>query len=211
MRRNCKCCGKEFETNDLRKRYCSKECSPKLNEEIKKHFIKERWIVLVHYGGDPPKCACCGESHFEFLALDHIKGGGLRHLQSLGFNKRNGGRGRGIYHWLIKNGFPEGYRVLCHNCNNALGFYGYCPHSGKTQEQPNDVGFHISNSNRIVRPSRIPKETHIQFRKRKLMLDCKNCGMEYDSDGALHYMTLGFCSEKCHQEWREKEKKKLNL
>jgi hypothetical protein len=22
----------------------------------------------------------------------------------------------------------KGYRVLCHNCNLARGFYGYCPH-----------------------------------------------------------------------------------
>jgi hypothetical protein len=22
-----------------------------------------------------------------------------------------------------------GYRVLCQNCNAALGLYGYCPHS----------------------------------------------------------------------------------
>jgi hypothetical protein len=29
---------------------------------------------------------------------------------------------------LARNGFPDGYRVLCHNCNMALGQYGYCPH-----------------------------------------------------------------------------------
>jgi hypothetical protein len=30
--------------------------------------------------------------------------------------------------WLRKNGFPKGFRVLCHNCNFAHGHYGYCPH-----------------------------------------------------------------------------------
>ena len=30
--------------------------------------------------------------------------------------------------WIIKNNFPEGFKILCHNCNNAKGFYGKCPH-----------------------------------------------------------------------------------
>jgi hypothetical protein len=33
-----------------------------------------------------------------------------------------------MYVWLRDNGWPEGYRVLCHNCNSARGLYGYCPH-----------------------------------------------------------------------------------
>jgi hypothetical protein len=36
------------------------------------------------------------------------------------------------------------YRVLCHNCNMALGFYGYCPHHPERSEQavadPEDGG-----------------------------------------------------------------------
>ena len=30
--------------------------------------------------------------------------------------------------WMIKNNFPKGFQVLCHNCNLAKGFYGKCPH-----------------------------------------------------------------------------------
>jgi hypothetical protein len=29
---------------------------------------------------------------------------------------------------LITNGFPSGFRTLCHNCNMAKGLYGTCPH-----------------------------------------------------------------------------------
>jgi hypothetical protein len=29
---------------------------------------------------------------------------------------------------LIKNNFPDGFQVLCHNCNMSIGLYGYCPH-----------------------------------------------------------------------------------
>jgi len=81
--------------------------------------IRLKLEVLVHYGGDPPKCACCGENHIEFLTIDHIHGGGKRHRKKIGTN---------IYNWLKKTKFPDGFRVLCMNCNSALGFYGYCPH-----------------------------------------------------------------------------------
>ena len=87
-----------------------------------KHQVKMKMEVLFHYGGDPPRCACCGEMLLEFLSIDHIFGGGYQHRKKLGLN------GSSLYHWLIKNKFPEGYRVLCFNCNMSLGFYGYCPH-----------------------------------------------------------------------------------
>lgn len=77
--------------------------------------------LLTHYGGNPPSCACCGEHRTAFLAIDHIGGGGAAHRRVLG--KTNS-----IYQWIRKNGYPEGFRVLCHNCNCAIGFYGHCPH-----------------------------------------------------------------------------------
>lgn len=33
-----------------------------------------------------------------------------------------------MFQWLSKHGLPTGFRVLCHNCNSAHGYYGYCPH-----------------------------------------------------------------------------------
>jgi hypothetical protein len=76
-----------------------------------------RLRTLAHYGG---KCACCGEEAFEFLVIDHIGGGGNEHRRQIGRSN--------IVPWLMKNGFPEGFRVLCHNCNFAIGAYGQCPH-----------------------------------------------------------------------------------
>lgn len=67
-------------------------------------------------------CACCGEQHVEFLALDHIDGDGneeRRELNAIGAK---------FYRFLRQNHYPPGLRVLCHNCNLARGFYGYCPH-----------------------------------------------------------------------------------
>ncbi len=81
-----------------------------------------RILVLKHYGG---RCACCGEDKTAFLAIDHIGGGGNRHRKKLKIAT--------IFRWLKKNGFPSGYRVLCHNCNMAIGFYKHCPHEEENQ------------------------------------------------------------------------------
>ena len=80
--------------------------------------------VFKHYGGDPPKCACCGETHLEFLVIDHINGDGNKHRQK----HFNGSGGHRVRLWLKQNNYPEGFRILCSNCNSSLGSYGYCPH-----------------------------------------------------------------------------------
>jgi hypothetical protein len=33
--------------------------------------------------------------------------------------------------WLIREKLPDGFRVLCHNCNQAIGYYGVCPHESE--------------------------------------------------------------------------------
>jgi hypothetical protein len=78
-----------------------------------------RLAAINHYGG---KCACCGETNLEFLAIDHINNDGAEHRRQVG---------KMIYRWLRANNYPGGFQVLCHNCNMAKGFYGYCPHQGK--------------------------------------------------------------------------------
>ena len=84
-------------------------------------------LVMTHYAVGTPKCACCLETHIEFLTIDHIEGGGTKHRKMLGPN----GCGSNIYWWLIKNSYPESYRVLCYNCNCSIGYYGYCPHQSR--------------------------------------------------------------------------------
>jgi predicted restriction endonuclease len=81
---------------------------------------QNRALVLEHYGS---RCACCGEAHQEFLCVDHINGGGNQHRKLL--HLMPGGQ---MYRWLIRNNFPEGFRLLCWNCNSSLGMRGYCPH-----------------------------------------------------------------------------------
>lgn len=33
-----------------------------------------------------------------------------------------------VYKRVIEEGFPDTYRLLCWNCNCAIGIYGECPH-----------------------------------------------------------------------------------
>lgn len=79
-----------------------------------------RLEVLTYYSQGMPRCDCCGESHIEFLAIDHMHGGGHQQRKQIGES--------GLYTWLKRNDFPSGFRVLCHNCNQAIGAYGFCPH-----------------------------------------------------------------------------------
>lgn len=82
-----------------------------------------RLEVLSHYSSGTPHCSCCGEYHFEFLAIDHIDGGGRKHVSSI--------PGGHLYLWIKANGFPKGFRILCHNCNMSMGSFGYCPHEAE--------------------------------------------------------------------------------
>ncbi len=39
------------------------------------------------------------------------------------------GSGDKFYKWIIANGFPDGFRIMCLNCNITTGMLGHCPHS----------------------------------------------------------------------------------
>ena len=92
----------------------------KILSQQKKYRLEVKKKVFAKYCKGVIRCGCCGEKQIEFLSIDHISGGGTKHRSEIG-------RGY-LYFWLVKNNFPDGYRVLCHNCNQALGSYGKCPH-----------------------------------------------------------------------------------
>ena len=84
----------------------------------RKRLQRAKREVLMHYGNC--RCACCGETQMEFLSIDHMNGGGRRHRSDFGIGN--------MYVWLRKHNFPDGYQVLCMNCNFAKGRFGRCPH-----------------------------------------------------------------------------------
>jgi len=92
-----------------------KKDSTKSRRKISNRKIRER--LFEGYGN---KCVCCGESRFEFLALDHVDGGGRVERKTRSTQQ--------IALTAIREGFPDKYRILCHNCNQAIGWYGVCPH-----------------------------------------------------------------------------------
>lgn len=94
------------------------------NARTKKYVDGLKNKVLSAYGH---RCECCGEARREFLSIDHVGGGGLKHRMSLSRNGKSCTQGT-FYLWIIKNGFPTSLRLLCFNCNCAIGFFGYCPH-----------------------------------------------------------------------------------
>jgi hypothetical protein len=95
--------------------------------------VERRAQVLAHYGA---RCACCGENTPEFLSIDHIAGNGAAHRKEIGEGSR-------LYAWLIKNNFPEGFQLLCYNCNHAKGHRGECPHNKKAITW-DATGFHLA-------------------------------------------------------------------
>ena len=79
--------------------------------------------VLEHYGGNPPRCVCCNESILQFLTIDHTNNDGSLQRKTNPFTRHHLG------YWLWQNGYPNGYQVLCWNCNVGKGLSGgQCPH-----------------------------------------------------------------------------------
>jgi hypothetical protein len=116
--------------------YVSHKVSQKSYYERNKNFLKfvrieTRKKFIDMYGG---VCVCCGESVFEFLTIDHIKGQKGRPA-----NRREGGYK--CYKKAVAEYRPDLYRVLCMNCNHVIGRYGYCPHQESNLNLMLEIGF----------------------------------------------------------------------
>ena len=109
------------------------EVKERKNRTTRTHHKSRKYRVMAHYSkiqsnSDVPCCACCGENEFLiFLTIDHITG----RKNTDDFTK-SGTKlgGNPMYSKLEKRGFPDGYRVLCLNCNCAREHQPgkVCPH-----------------------------------------------------------------------------------
>jgi hypothetical protein len=115
--------GKKYQKDNRKKQNQNKRYN---NEDV-------RFEVLLayskrHSNSDIPCCRCCGENtDVRFLAIDHIQG-------KKNLSKKEAGGGDKLVPFLRKNNFPDGYQILCNNCNAAKSFpknNNECPMKGK--------------------------------------------------------------------------------
>ncbi len=74
----------------------------------KANFLN-RVAALSHYSEGSFECRWCKIADIDVLCLDHIDGNGAEHRLGLG--------NQSIWKWLKDNGYPDGFQVLCRNCN----------------------------------------------------------------------------------------------
>jgi len=105
---------------------CAKACvvrdRSRANANKRRARLNKKMRIFQHYSeSDVPFCACCKETIFDFLTLDHINKDGAAHRREIG-------KGDRLLTWIIKNNYPPRFRILCYNCNCGSGRCGVCPH-----------------------------------------------------------------------------------
>jgi hypothetical protein len=112
------CRGEQWRHSSAGKAWANRSTTKTLKAKLMRDWRwRLRCQVFEGYGG---KCACCNESTYEFLSLDHISGNGNIEREKLDVNA--------IYRKALRLNFPITYRILCINCNWATGNWGNCPH-----------------------------------------------------------------------------------
>jgi hypothetical protein len=97
--------------------------SDKARLRSRNHAQRVKLKVFSHYSPSL-LCQCnlencwhdnqtCSVSDIRALSIDHIDGGGKMQRRTLKLQ----GYGSSFYRWLVTHAFPEGYQVLCMNCN----------------------------------------------------------------------------------------------
>ncbi len=92
---------------DYHKKYIAEHRQQK-NQYDKEFRARLKIRVIRHYSHGEMKCKHCGYSDIRALSIDHIGGGGCAHRKQIGK--------RAIYQWLKDSKYPDGFQVLCMNC-----------------------------------------------------------------------------------------------
>lgn len=82
----------------------------KLNEKHRRQGQRLKHLVMTHYSQGIPQCNRCKFGDVRALSIDHINGAGRLHKKHI---KKTG---NAFYQWLKNQGYPDGYQVLCMNC-----------------------------------------------------------------------------------------------
>ena len=95
-------------------------------EKINARKAKRRYLLINHYSDGKFACACCGDTRYDGLEVDHINNDGEEHRKEIGCG------GTKLISWLFNNDFPEGFQILCAVCNRSKGKHGVCRHDMPT-------------------------------------------------------------------------------
>ena len=103
----------------------------KLNKRARNRNQLLRREVLGHYS---PNLSCirCGETNLAALSIHHVNNNGLE-------DRKRRGWGSSLHYSLRREGYPEGYQVLCMNCN-------WLKREGLYDHLKTDVISHYSNN-----------------------------------------------------------------
>ncbi len=96
-------------------------CRKMISARVLTAHYNARQATIDAYGG--PVCQLCGEEEYRLLQIDHINGGGTKHLKEIGQGS--------LCRHLAKEGYPDGYRVLCCTCNKRA----HAESSGKARHK----------------------------------------------------------------------------
>jgi RNA polymerase-binding transcription factor DksA len=93
-----------------------KENRAKITKQNLEYHKKIRRKFIEMYGG---VCACCGETIYEFLTIEHKQGQRGAAKKEFAYP---------AYLKAVREYRPDVYEVLCMNCNHAKSRLGVCPH-----------------------------------------------------------------------------------
>jgi len=71
-------------------------------------YYRYRLEAIDHYSGGRNCCTRCGLDDVRVLDFDHVNNDGAEQRREMGNN---------LVYWMKKNNFPQGFQVLCRNCN----------------------------------------------------------------------------------------------
>jgi hypothetical protein len=124
---------------EVKARATKRSTTPEFRAKGRTLHNNERLKIFQEYSkrlsnSDIPCCNCCGlNSHVDFLALDHVFGrvemDSIPELVAIGYSSKL--ESSKLRDWIMQNNFPDGFQILCHNCNFAKGFprnNGKCVH-----------------------------------------------------------------------------------
>jgi len=110
---NCNCGKGTYGTCPHNKDIFEKEFEAKHKTASSEYKWRLRLNIIEGYGG---KCELCGEDNPHSLTIDHIDGNGSEERKDFPDSCK-------LYKKLRDENYPkDNYRLLCYNCNCALGF-----------------------------------------------------------------------------------------